>query len=102
MGEMKSIEEISDINKLCRILNTNTKLLAKHLNVRNNNHIFTSIYNRISKQIRKLDNEKDEQIYKLENTIDSLAYEIAKYKYPNQYGFSDEQIDQIIREHSDY
>lgn len=100
MKRVKSIEEISDISKLCRRLNANTKLLKKHLG--NENHIFVSMYDRLSKQIMKLDSEKEEKIYKLENMIDSLAYEIAKYKYPNQYGFSDEQINQIIREHSDY
>lgn len=100
MNNSQSIEEITGISKCCRLINANTKLLKKHLG--NENHIFVSMYNRLSKRIKELDKEKEDEIYILENTINSLAYEVAKYRYPNQYGFSDEQINQIIREHCEY
>lgn len=100
MSNSQSVEEITEISKCCRLLNANTKLLKKHLG--NENHILVSMYSRLSRRIKELDKEKKDEIYILKNMINSLAYEVAKYRYPNQYGFSDEQINQIIREHCEY
>lgn len=100
MSNLQPIEEITEINKCCRLLNANTKLLKKHLG--NENRIFVNMYNRLSERIKKINAEKEDKIYILENTISSLAYEVAKYRYPNQYDFSNEQIDQIIKEHFEY
>jgi hypothetical protein len=42
----------------------------------------------------------DEYTEDYKSTIESMANEIAKYRYPNQYEYSDKQIESIISEFS--
>ena len=47
-----------------------------------------------------VEEEKESTLIMYGEIIESMAYEIAKYRYPNKYEYDDELIEKIIKEFS--